>query len=40
VPGEEARYQTTGLQVTAVEAGAWLAELEAGKHAGIPKCHL
>ncbi|MGB9457669.1 MAG: hypothetical protein WCB12_16585 [Bryobacteraceae bacterium] len=39
MPEDEARYQTTGLQVTADEAGAWLAELKAAKHAGIPKCH-
>ena len=35
-----AEYQTTGLQVTAKEADAWLAKLEAGKHAAIPKCHV
>jgi predicted transcriptional regulator len=34
-----ADYQTTGLHVTAKEADAWLAKLEAGKHAVIPKCH-
>ena len=34
-----ADYQTTGLHVTAEEADAWLAGLEAGKHAAIPKCH-
>jgi hypothetical protein len=30
----------TGLHVTAEEADAWLAKLEAGKRAGIPKCHV
>ena len=35
-----ADYQTTGLHVTAGEADAWLAKLEAGKHAVIPKCHV
>jgi predicted transcriptional regulator len=34
-----AGYQTTGLHVTAKEADAWLAKLEAGKRAAIPKCH-
>jgi len=38
-----ANYQTTGLHVTAEEADAWLARLEAGpksgKAAAIPKCH-
>jgi predicted transcriptional regulator len=32
-------YQTTGLHVTAREADAWMARLEAGKRAVIPKCH-
>jgi predicted transcriptional regulator len=32
-------YQTTGLHATAEEADAWLAKLEAGKHAAPPKCH-
>jgi predicted transcriptional regulator len=32
-------YQTTGLYVTAAEADAWLAKLEAGKRAAPPKCH-
>lgn len=32
-------YQTTGLHVTAEEADAWLAKLEAGKDAAPPKCH-
>jgi predicted transcriptional regulator len=32
-------YQTTGLHVTAEEADAWLAKLEAGKDAALPKCH-
>lgn len=33
-----AHYQTTGLHVTAEEADAWLARLEAGKNAAPPKC--
>jgi len=33
-------YRTTGLHVTAEEADAWLAKLEAGKRAVIPKCHV
>ena len=32
-------YQTTGLHVTAEEADAWMAKLEAGKDAAPPKCH-
>jgi len=32
-------YQTTGLHVTAEEADAWLAKLEAGKDAALPKCY-
>ena len=32
-------YQTTGLHVTAEEADAWLAKLEAAKDAAPPKCH-
>jgi predicted transcriptional regulator len=32
-------YQTTGLQVTAEEADAWLAKLEAGDDAETPECH-
>ncbi|MGA9626898.1 MAG: ribbon-helix-helix protein, CopG family [Bryobacteraceae bacterium] len=35
-----ATYRTTGLHVTAEEADAWLAKLEAGKRAVIPKCHV
>jgi predicted transcriptional regulator len=35
-----AAYQATGLHVTAEEADAWLAKLEAGKHAVVPKCHV
>ena len=31
-------YQTTGLHVTAEEADAWLAKLEAGKATAPPKC--
>jgi predicted transcriptional regulator len=31
-------YQTTGLHLTAEEADAWLAKLEAGKDAAPPKC--
>lgn len=34
-----ANYQATGLHVTAEEADAWLAKLEAGKKAVVPKCH-
>ena len=34
-----ASYQATGLHVTAGEADAWLAKLEAGKNAAPPKCH-
>jgi predicted transcriptional regulator len=34
-----ANYQTTGLHVTAEEADAWLAKLEAGKDAAPPECH-
>lgn len=33
-----ADYETTGLYVTAEEAEAWLAKLEAGKDAAPPKC--
>ena len=32
-------YQTTGLHVTAEEADAWLAKLEAGKKVAPPQCH-
>lgn len=32
-------YQTTGLHLTAEEADAWLAKLEAGRDAASPKCH-
>jgi predicted transcriptional regulator len=32
-------YQSTGLHVTAEEADAWLAKLEADKRAAPPKCH-
>jgi len=35
-----AHYQTTGLHVTAEEADAWLAKLEAGKDAAAPKCRV
>jgi predicted transcriptional regulator len=31
-------YQTTGLHVTAEEADAWLAKLEAGRNVAPPKC--
>jgi predicted transcriptional regulator len=34
-----ADYQATGLHVTAEEADTWLAKLESGKQAGVPKCH-
>jgi predicted transcriptional regulator len=33
-------FQTTGLHVTAEEADAWLAKLEAGADAPPPKCHV
>jgi predicted transcriptional regulator len=33
-----AHYQTTGLDVTAEDADAWLAKLEAGKDTAPPKC--
>lgn len=32
-------YQATGLHVTAKEADAWLAELQAGKDVEPPECH-
>lgn len=32
-------YQTTGLHVTAEEADAWLAKLEADEDAATPGCH-
>jgi predicted transcriptional regulator len=35
-----AEYQSTGLHLTSEEADAWLAKLEAGKRAAIPKCHV
>jgi predicted transcriptional regulator len=35
-----AEYQTTGQHVTSKAADAWLAKLEAGKHAVIPKCRV
>jgi predicted transcriptional regulator len=35
-----AEYQTTGLHVTAEDADAWLAKLEGGKRAVIPKCRV
>ncbi len=31
--------QKTGLHVTAEEADAWLAKLEAGKKVAAPRCH-
>jgi len=34
-----ADYQTTGLHITAKEADAWLAKLEAGKRSVMPKRH-
>jgi len=34
-----ADYQATGLHVTAAEADAWLAKLEAGEDAEAPACH-
>jgi predicted transcriptional regulator len=33
-------YRTTGLHATAGEADAWLAKLEAGKAAAVPKCRV
>jgi len=33
-------YRATGLHVTAAEADAWLAELEAGGEADPPECHV
>jgi len=35
-----AEYQATGLHVTAEEADAWLARLEAGEDADPPECHV
>lgn len=32
-------YQETGLHLTMEEADAWLAKLEAGEDAEMPKCH-
>ena len=34
-----ARYQEAGLHVTAKEADAWMAVLEAGRDADAPECH-
>ena len=34
-----AQYEATGLHVTAEEADAWLAKLEAGEDAVPPSCH-
>ena len=33
-------YQQTGLHLTLEEADAWLAKLEAGEDAELPKCHI
>ena len=33
-------YQRTGLHLTLEEADAWLAKLEAGEDAELPKCHV
>ncbi|QAZ69652.1 CopG family ribbon-helix-helix protein [Solidesulfovibrio carbinolicus] len=33
-------FMLTGLHVTAEEADAWLAELEAGNDVEPPKCHI
>ena len=33
-------YQQTGLHLTLEEADAWLAKLEAGEDAELPKCHV
>lgn len=35
-----AEYQATGLHVTADEADAWLAKLEAGQDVEPPECHV
>lgn len=32
-------YQENGQHLTLEEADAWLARLEAGEDAGLPKCH-
>lgn len=32
-------YQRTGLHLTLEEGDAWLAKLEAGEDAELPKCH-
>ena len=33
-------YQRTGLHLTHEEVDAWLAKLEAGEDAELPKCHV
>jgi len=33
-------YQETGLHVTMEEMDSWLAKLEAGEDAELPKCHV
>lgn len=33
-------YQANGLHLSLKEADAWLAKLEAGKDAELPKCHV
>ena len=33
-------YQENGLHLTLEEADAWLAKLEAGEDAELPKCHI
>jgi len=33
-------YQRTGLHLTLEEADLWLAKLEAGEDAELPKCHV
>lgn len=33
-------YQAAGRHVTGEEADAWLAKLESGKRAAVPKCHV
>lgn len=33
-------YQSSGLHLTAEEADAWLAKLEAGKKVKTPECHI
>jgi predicted transcriptional regulator len=32
-------FEATGMHLTAEEADKWLARIEAGKRAPVPKCH-